>query len=197
MTMDLNHSYLIFDTETTGLPKDYKAPISDLNNWPRLVQIAWLQCDNSGNVLASSDYIVKPQGFTIPKESENIHGISTEKAMTEGIALKKVLNQFSMAINASNFLIAHNMSFDEKIVGAEFLRENIQNKLSVISKICTKELSIDYCKLPGNYGNYKWPSLSELYYKLFNHNFEEAHNAKVDVHACAKCFFKLKSDGIL
>ena len=191
-----NQSYLIFDTETTGLPKNWKAPVSDIDNWPRLVQIAWLQCDNSGNVLSSSDYIVKPQGFTIPKDAEKIHRISNEKAMTEGVALKKVLNHFSIAINESNCLVAHNMSFDEKIVGAEFIRENIKNKLFDIPRICTMESSTDYCKLPGPYG-YKWPSLSELHYKLFNHNFEEAHNANIDVKACAKCFFKLKSEGVL
>ena len=191
-----NQSYLIFDTETTGLPKNWKAPVSDIDNWPRLVQIAWLQCDNSGNVLSSSDYIVKPQGFTIPKDAEKIHRISNEKAMTEGVALKKVLNHFSIAINESNCLVAHNMSFDEKIVGAEFIRENIKNNLFDIPIICTMESSTDYCKLPGPYG-YKWPSLSELHYKLFNHNFEEAHNANIDVKACAKCFFKLKSEGVL
>ena len=26
--------YLIFDTETTGLPKNFKAPITDTDNWP-------------------------------------------------------------------------------------------------------------------------------------------------------------------
>jgi len=76
-----NKSYLIFDTETTGIPKNYKAPITDLNNWPRLVQIAWQHCDNSGNILSNSDYIVKPQGFTIPEDTVNIHGISTEIAI--------------------------------------------------------------------------------------------------------------------
>lgn len=194
--MDSNQSYLIFDTETTGLPRNYNAPVSKLENWPRLVQIAWLQCDNSGNTLSNSNYIVKPKGFTIPKNAENIHGISTETAMTEGVDLKNVLKKFSIAINDSSCLIAHNMSFDEKIVGAEFLRENIVNNLYNTPRICTMKSSTDYCKLPGPYG-YKWPSLSELHYKLFNHNFEEAHNANVDVKACAKCFFKLKNDGVL
>ena len=41
--------YLFFDTETTGLPKNWKAPITDLENWPRLVQLAWLVYDNIGN----------------------------------------------------------------------------------------------------------------------------------------------------
>ena len=58
--------YLFFDTETAGLPRNRKAPVSDLNNWPRLVQIAWLLYDNSGSPVKSSDYIIKPEGFAIP-----------------------------------------------------------------------------------------------------------------------------------
>jgi len=193
----MNESYLIFDTETTGLPVDWKAPISNLDNWPRLVQIAWFHCDNSGNILTDSNYTVKPQGFTIPEDAIEVHGISTEMATSEGIDLKTVLIEFSKAISQSNFLVAHNLNFDEKIVGAEFLRVNVNNQLSMIPKICTMEMSINYCKLPGNYGKYKWPSLSELHYKLFDEYFDEAHDAAVDVKACANCFFELKNRGII
>ena len=167
----INKSYLIFDTETTGLPINWKAPITDLDNWPRLVQIAWWHCDNSGNILSDSDYIVKPQGFTIPDDAANVHGISTETAINEGIDLKMVLNEFARAVDRSDFLVAHNMSFDEKIIGAEFLRANVDNRLTDIPKICTMEMSTDYCELPGPYG-YKWPSLSELHFKLFNEYFD-------------------------
>lgn len=34
--------YLFIDTETTGLPKEYDAPYTDIDNWPRLVQLAWI-----------------------------------------------------------------------------------------------------------------------------------------------------------
>jgi len=188
-------TYLIFDTETTGLPINWKAPVTDLNNWPRLVQIAWMQCDNSGKILSSSNYMVKPRNFIIPEDAVKIHGISTEIAMNEGVALNIVLSEFSTAISQSSILIAHNMAFDEKVVGAEFLREKIESGLFTIPKICTMERSTDYCKL-GHYG-YKWPSLSELYFKLFDKNFEDAHDAVVDVKACAECFFRLKHEGIL
>lgn len=189
-------SYLIFDTETTGLPKNWKAPIADSNNWPRLVQIAWQHCDNSGNVLSDSNYIVKPQGFIIPEDAVKIHGISTETAINEGIALEVVLNEFARAMQLSDHLVAHNINFDEKIVGAEFLRLNIENQLSNIPKICTMEMSTDHCRLSGQYG-YKWPSLSELHNKLFNNKFDEAHDAAVDVKACVDCFFKLKEIGVI
>jgi len=194
--IEANISYLIFDTETTGLPKNWKAPVTDLNNWPRLVQIAWLQCDNSGKILSCSNYIVKPRDFIIPEYAVKIHGISTEIARYEGVALNIVLNEFSTAISRSSFLIAHNMAFDEKVVGAELLREKIDSRLFSIPKICTMERSTDHCKIPGSYG-YKWPSLSELYFTLFDKDFEEAHDAVVDVKACAECFFRLKQEGII
>ena len=195
--MNLDKSYLIFDTETTGIPKNYNAPVSDLNNWPRLVQIAWMHCDNSGKILSKSSYIVKPQGFIIPENVVKIHGISTEKANNEGIALKTVLNEFSTAISRSSFLVAHNVKFDENIVGAEFLREKIESRLFSIPKICTQVMSTNYCKLSGPYGKYKWPKLSELHHKLFNVSYEDAHDAAADVKACAKCFFELKNKGII
>lgn len=183
--------YLFFDTETTGIPRNWNAPISDLDNWPRLVQIAWLQYDSKGRKISGQDYIIKPEGFTIPGEASQIHGITTERAGREGVALKKVLEEFSGLIDESGFLVAHNMSFDEKIVGAEFLRKGIKNSLFQTERLCTMKASTDYCKLPGNYG-YKWPKLSELHIKLFDDAFEEAHNATVDIEACAKCFWELK-----
>ena len=88
------------------------------------------------------------------------------------------------------------MSFDEKIVGAEFLRAGMRNPLPAKRKICTMESTTSFCAIPGPYG-YKWPKLSELHYKLFRTGFEEAHNAAVDINATAKCFWELKRLGKL
>ena len=188
--------YLFFDTETTGLPRNWKAPLTDLDNWPRLVQLAWLVYDKEGNKIAGNDCIVKPQGYTIPPDATKIHGISTEQAMNEGIALETVLNEFQSQVAPASFLIAHNMSFDEKIIGAEFLRNKMADAIAPKKKICTMISSTDYCKLPGPYG-YKWPSLGELYKKLFSLGFAEAHNAAVDIDATAKCFWQLKNLGVI
>lgn len=86
------------------------------------------------------------------------------------------------------------MSFDEKIVGAEFLRNGMQNLIPSKNKICTMEKSTDFCAIEGPFG-YKWPKLSELHYKLFGTYFQEAHNAAVDITATAKCFWELKRLG--
>ncbi len=91
--------YLFFDTETTGLPQDYKASVKDLHNWPRLVQLAWLRYDKNGNKIDGNNYIIKPDGFTIPSDASKIHGISTERALREGVALQGVLNEFQELIS--------------------------------------------------------------------------------------------------
>jgi DNA polymerase III subunit epsilon len=188
--------YLFFDTETTGLPRNWKSPVTDLNNWPRLVQLAYLHFSNDGQLLASRNFIIKPENFKIPLESSRIHGISTERALSEGIALSIALNDFKEKMEQSKYLVAHNMSFDEKILGAEYLRNRLPNELIQKRKICTMDLSTNYCAIKGPYG-YKWPKLSELHQKLFGTGFDEAHNAAVDIMATAKCFWEMKKLGLL
>ncbi len=186
--------YLFFDTETTGLPKSWKAPVSDLNNWPRLVQLAYLLFDMNGNKVSEGDFIIKPNGFTIPKEASKIHGITNEIANDEGKPIAEVLLDFNLLINESGFLVAHNMAFDEKIVGSEMLRNGFKNVIPAKKKICTMQSTTNFCKINGPYG-FKWPKLSELYQKLFNADFEDAHNAMVDITVTAKCFWELRKLG--
>ena len=190
----MNNTYLFFDTETTGLPKKWKATLEDLDNWPRLVQLAYLLFDGEGKQIAGGDFIIKPDGFVIPVESSRIHGITNERANEEGEALDTVLRDFYALIDQAQYLVAHNMNFDEKIVGAEFLRNNMENSIEMKDKICTMQSSVDFCALSGPYG-YKWPKLSELHQQLFGCNFEEAHNAAADIQATARCFWELRRLG--
>ncbi len=184
--------FLVFDTETTGLPLNYRAPISDFNNWPRMVQIAWQIHDIKGDLIEVKNYIIKPDGFTIPYNSEKIHGISTELALSKGIPLEEVLSLFSDALKQAKYIVGHNISFDNNIVGCEFLRSNMSNVLENKISIDTKEESTEFCQLPGGRGGkFKWPNLSELYNKLFGESFAEAHNASADVEATTRCFLEL------
>ena len=183
--------YLFFDTETTGIPKNYKAPASDLKNWPRLVQIAWLTTDDNGSEIRSAEHIVKPNGFTIPADAAKIHGITMDIAQERGEDIKAILDGIVKDIEIAQVLIAHNMAFDEKILGAELLRAGSLNHVEAKQRRCTMQSATDFCRLPGPYG-YKWPTLNELHLKLFRESFSGAHRALVDVRACAKCYFELK-----
>jgi DNA polymerase-3 subunit alpha len=185
--------YLIFDTETTGLPKRYNAPITDTENWPRCIQIAWQLHDRWGKLIERADYLVKPDGFDIPYDSERIHGISTELAEAEGVPLEVVAQEFAAVLERSTFVVGQNVDFDINIMGCEFYRlgmDTLLTKLPVLDT-CT-ETTAELCKIPGGRGGkFKLPTLTELHQFLFGQAFEEAHNATADVEATTRCFLEL------
>ncbi len=185
--------YLIFDTETTGLPKNFNAPVDDLDNWPRVVQIAWQLHDAKGKLLEAKNHIVKPDGFVIPFNSEKIHGISTQRALDEGKDLKLVLDEFESAIERSEVLIGHNIiGFDLMVVGAEHLRVGLESRMFEKDTTDTMKDTVDFVALPGGRGGgFKYPSLTNLHKKLFGEGFGDAHDAAYDVSANARCFFGL------
>ena len=185
--------YLIFDTETTGLPKNWNAPITDTDNWPRCIQIAWQLHDAMGNLVEHQDYLVQPDGFTIPFDAEQIHGISTELAQQQGVPLAEVLEKFNIAMSKTKFIVGQNVQFDLNIMGAEFHRLNIENPLQELPVLdtCT-EHTAQLCQIPGGRGGkFKLPTLTELHEYLFGEPFGEAHNATADVEATTRCFLEL------
>ncbi|WP_298502737.1 DNA polymerase III subunit alpha [uncultured Maribacter sp.] len=185
--------YLIFDTETTGLPKRWNAPITDTDNWPRCIQIAWQLHDDMGRLVESQDYLVKPDGFNIPYDAEKIHGISTELAAQDGISLAEVLEKFNIAMSKTKFVVGQNVGFDVNIMGAEFHRLGVENPLQELPVLdtCT-EHTAQLCQIPGGRGGkFKLPTLTELHQFLFGEAFGEAHNATADVEATTRCFLEL------
>ncbi|MFT7072931.1 DNA polymerase III subunit alpha [Patiriisocius sp. Uisw_017] len=185
--------YLIFDTETTGLPRNWNAPLSDSDNWPRCIQIAWQLHDGVGNVLEHQDYLVRPEGFNIPFDAEKIHGISTELAQKDGISLSEMMVKFQEALAKTKFVVGQNVGFDLNIMGAEFLRLGLENPLPAMPLLdtCT-ETTATLCQLPGGRGGkFKLPTLTELHKFLFLEPFGEAHNATADVEATTRCFLEL------
>lgn len=198
-TTPIKKLYLFFDTETTGVPNDYNAPSSDLENWPRLVQIAWVVADENGDIIRGPySEIIKPSSFIIPQAAIKVHGISQDMATKEGKDLSDVLYQFTSDLKDCTRLIGHNISFDIHIVSAEFLRlgkDDISYTLESLSSFCTMKSSVNLCRIPGHNG-YKYPKLSELYRKLFGDTFENAHDACADILATLKCYFELRKRNI-
>ncbi|WP_242204006.1 DNA polymerase III subunit alpha [Aestuariivivens insulae] len=185
--------YLIFDTETTGLPKRWDAPITDVDNWPRCIQIAWQLHDAMGNCIDHQDYLVQPEGFNIPYDAEKIHGISTELAQEQGVPLAEVLEKFNAVLGKAKFIVGQNVKFDLNIMGAEFVRGDVANPLQELPVLdtCT-EHTAELCKIPGGRGGkFKLPTLTELHEYLFSEPFAEAHNATADVEATTRCFLEL------
>ena len=188
--------FLVFDTETTGLPRNYNAPITDTSNWPRVVQLAWQLHDEFGQLIEQKDFLIRPRGFNIPIEAEGIHGISTELASIGGDELEDVLGLFKKALQKTKFIVGHNLKFDVNVLGCEFSRIGEQTPLiHPILDTCT-EKTAELCRLPGGpYGKFKLPTLFQLHDFLFNETFSEAHNATADVEATTRCFLDLIRQG--
>jgi DNA polymerase-3 subunit epsilon len=192
--------YLFIDCETTGLAKNFKAPATDIDNWPRLVQLAYLLYDEDENSIESYSAIIKPVGFEISADATKIHGIAHERALKDGILLVDALQRLRAAGYRSDLTITHNIDFDSKILLAEVIRIFGEDAYTEVGElifgkdrcVCTMKKGISVCKLPGKYKDFKWPKLNELYKVLFQKDFVGAHDSACDVQAMADCYFEKK-----
>jgi DNA polymerase-3 subunit epsilon len=180
--------YLFFDTETTGVPAG--------NDKVHMCQLAWILQSDTAKNLAHGNFLIRPEGWTIPDEVAKIHGITTAIANTEGYPVGEVLSVFAATTYFPIRLVAHNIQFDMAIVACEFSRLSWENSLHGKETLCTMQASTALCALPRKSGGgFKWPKLMELHQKLFGREFEGAHDALNDVKALVKCFWELRRMG--
>jgi len=188
---------LIFDTETTGLPRDKNMPAILLKeNWPDIVSLSWRLYED-GALVSKRSFIVKPEGWTIPMESTKIHGITHDFALANGVALKDAMNTFCDHLAKATTVIAHNLAFDKQVIlNALFWRLSVTRVAwSPLADICTGILSTNELKLQfsgrNTYGNYKMPSLKELYMNTFNREDPSgAHESSRDVEVLEEIIMK-------
>lgn len=169
------------DTETTGLPKDWKAPVTDSANWPRCIEVATIATTKTETVDSrfAHSFLIKPIGFEIPEEASKVRGITTAMAMEQGAEGRVIFPQIHEQMLIADCLVGHNIRFDLQILNAEFHRLG----LSIIERpmLCTMNSG-------RRYSNGKWPKLAELYRALFLKDFEDAHRAASDLYATEECF---------
>jgi len=187
--------HLFLDCETTGLPPRRGTPPNEFDAWPRLVQVAWALHDDEGNRLSFDSRIVRPDGFEIPLGASNVHGITTDRALAEGEEVHGVLDALADAAAGASLVIAHNAAFDGPVVAAEYFRMGRTPPFDPKAMFCTMETGKHFTKIPGRYGDYKWPTLDELHRGLFLEGFDGAHDAGADVAACARCYYGLRQRG--
>ena len=190
----MSKTILFLDTETTGLPTNWKAPY---DQWPRMVSLAF-SLVRGDEILGQNEYIIKPEGYEIPLEASNIHGITTEEAQAKGNDIQMVLIQLATMVELADLVVFHNSSFDTSIISGEQIRagwkpeELIHNNPKIF---CTKEKSTTILKIPsGRGGAWNWPSLAELC-KFCGVENKGAHNALNDVIATKECYFYMVEQG--
>lgn len=201
MTLTPNQKILFFDTETSGLP-DFKKRASDPSQ-PHIVQLAAILTDWQGAVLESHNVIVKPEGWEIPKEVSDIHGITPEIALDAGIIEPLAISLIWGMILKTNLLVAHNLTFDKfmlRIAARRFglLKDEQGEWWTNLPHFCTMHNTTALCNIPGKIvgGAPKWPKLQEAYQHIFGQPFEDAHDAMADVTAIKDIFFFLNKPAI-
>lgn len=179
--------YLLFDTETTGLP----AGGDDVH----MLQLAWILQGRDHETRAHGNCIVLPEGWNIPDEIAKLTRIDHARAAVAGHPVDQVLSLFTAATYFPVTIVGHNLEFDCKVVAKECERLGWPDPLADKPRTCTMLASVDVCAIPSKKGGYKWPKLDELHTKLFGRPFEGAHDALADVRATAKCFWELRKLG--
>lgn len=205
---------LVFDTETTGLPKTKIVNPSTLDQWPYIVQFSFIIYDSSLNdIIESNDDIIKlPENVLIPEESIKIHNITNELSQKSGLPINEILNVFFYYLERVDRLVGHNIEFDLNMIKVEILRIINENQvkpeqlklykynLDLLNNYknisCTLKDSIKFCNIQAinKMGKpyLKYPKLIELHDKLFNETPKNLHNSFNDILVTLRCFMKLK-----
>lgn len=194
---------LFFDTETTGLPVKHAA-LDDIRQ-PRIVQLAMIEASEDGEIISQNVRVYdcrihKDEEFSIPQQSSEVHGITTDFSTQYGTPQDIAIKQFVGRVRACQHFVAHNADFDLKILSIAAARYGIQ--IPELDVTCTMESTRDILKIPptqrmkdAGLTQYKSPRLEEAYQYFFNEGLSGAHDALVDTRACMRVYFELKKRG--
>lgn len=175
---------LVFDTETTGLPK-WRGQDAYKGGWPDIVSICWVILDYNKEIKRRY-YVIKPDRWTIPIESTKIHGITQEYAMGNGVELKTVLKEFKEDMEQSRWIVAHNLEFDTNVMIAAYywrLRDDPKRFWNKSKEFCSMLQGSKELNILDEQGRQKWPKLDDLYEISCGKKAPaDAHNAQRDVN---------------
>lgn len=183
---------LFIDTEASGLPKNWKAPFSEENNWPFAVQISWIVYTKAGKEVKRENFFINNNDFEITPSALAIHHISPAFLVQHGVNRNIVLDSLASDLRYYQpLVVGHFMEFDALVLGAEYYRTNKENPLTNLPVYCTMLATKNFIRNP----RLQYLNLGALYFYLFNTTLENQHNALVDAVATAKCFFELLKRG--
>ena len=195
---------ICFDTETTGLPEKRNTSIYETSKWPNIVQLSFMVYDDeTKEIVEEYDEIIKiDESIDLTPKSVEIHGISRDIIRQRGIPIVDALNAFKRALNSCDLCVGHNISFDKRLIIVEAIRnkgfdstDNSYVQFQFKNEFCTMQKSVEVCRIEKLRSDgtvyFKYPTLLELHNHLFKKIPNNAHNSKVDVLICLRCYCKL------
>ena len=175
--------WLIFDTETTGLPPKHRLLHPEtIQDWPYIVQFSFILFDTETLKTTEYDYVIKAP--YVPEESTKIHGITQSMNREQGFPFICIYDIFKLCVEQCDVIIGHNVEFDIKMLEVECMRNSMQYSIQK-PIVCTMKSTTKMCNLP----NMKWPTLNELHRSLFDTSVIHLHNSIIDVIVCMRCYY--------
>ena len=188
--------YLIFDGSANGRPRSYKAALDDTSAWPNLMHLSWIILGEDLKPMEDYNVLIKPEGYTPTKAAMKSHHLTAENFQKTKDTLKETLEKFAESVKKCDYLFAHNLQYNEGVIGSEYYRMSMSSPLIAAEKFCLMHEATYFCKLPGKRG-YKWPSLQEMHSMMFKQGFTPSGHARADVIAASRCFIYLMKSGAL
>ena len=192
---DVKKKVMVIDTETNDRPVNWEGPSDDVDNWPRIVEIAWLIVefdDNEYDVVSQRSFLIRPTGWQIVHEARDKHGITLEKCRWHGRPIVDVLEQFQCDLRDINYIVSHNIEFDRAVIRCETLRIGHDILSKWPDEFCTSEFGREVCRIRKEDGDLKHPNLGELHQYLLGQPLYQGHRAMVDAEACLRCLVELR-----
>ncbi len=188
--------YLILDASANGRPKSYKAPLDDTYNWPRLMHLSWIILDQDLKPVEDNDMLIQPQGYTPTPSALKSHHLEEDTLRNSTHTIEETLDVLAGSIGSADYVLAHNLQYNEGIIGSEYYRLSKSSPLISAEKYCLMQEATYFCKLRGKRG-YKWPSLQEMHTIMFKQGYTPAGHARADAIAASRCFIYLMKAGAL
>ncbi|WP_421877570.1 exonuclease domain-containing protein [Marinoscillum sp.] len=184
----MNKHLLFLDTETSGIPDSLNAPVRELENWPFVLQLAWLVYTADGELVKQENHFIFEEEIYIESSSFKIHGITRESLKARGKDRRSVMKLLASDLrHYKPLIVGHFVEFDSKMVQVAFIRSGLKNIVPKYQHFCTMRATSEYTRFP----NQSYPKLEELYQSLFGEQLTDTHNASSDAQATARCFFEL------
>ena len=188
---------LVFDTETSGLPKDRNPSIYDTDKWPHVMQVSYVIYDTGSGALEETydTYIRLNSWVIVDPVAEGIHGITREVMDKKGIPIQDALIRLRDAFGRVDLCVGHNVSFDKRFILVEGIRNNM--RMNFPPDYCNMKNGKDVCKIDYTFSNgtkgFKFPKLMELYEHLFPGipAPQNLHNSLADTVVTLKCYCML------
>lgn len=187
--------YILFiDTETSGLPKNWKLPYTDNDNWPTAVQVSWVIYDENHEEIKREDHYISNNDFVIGKQARKIHGLNAEFLSQHGDSRKHVMGLLYRDLKKYQpLVVGHFVELDYHITGVDFFRVEMEQPMNKLPMFCTMLATKTMVRNPQMH----YLKLGGLYELLFNRPMSKQHNAMADALATAECFFELQRTGAI